>query len=307
MKGLINVLKPPGMTSHDVVNYLRSLLGEKKIGHMGTLDPGGVGVLPVGIGKGTKLSEFMLSAVKSYRVEAIFGIRTSTQDLFGDYEFVNNAEKLTKSRLLNSFKKFTGEIYQIPPMTSAVRYRGKKLYELAREGKRVERKKRLVKIYDLKLIKWNEDEEYPKALLDVKCSKGTYIRTLVADIGDDLQTGACMSFLLRTQVGNFLLEDSWTLEEIKSLWNSGDNKFIEPLDSVVAHLPKVYLKERAYRKVINGLCLFPCDVENGAENIKNTSDWIRIYDSNGTFLALGVIKRGGPGDWCIHGKKVFSG
>lgn len=306
MNGIINVLKPPGMTSHDVVNHLRKLFNIKKIGHMGTLDPGVPGVLPVGVGKGTRMSEFMLNAPKSYRAEATFGIRTSTEDAQGRVLTKNSAGSLTKEELVTVMRAFEGELLQTPPTISAVRKNGKRLYQWTREGKIVDREQRKVNIYALNLIRWYEHQEHPRALFDIKCSKGTYIRTLVADIGDHLKLGAYLSFLLRTEAGCFHLEDSNTLEEIEDHWRKGQDDFLKPLDTVVSHLPRILVTEKGAQKISCGSHLEPCEVRTKNVNLqKCVGLQVRIYDQNSNFLAIGIVGKGGKDNWCVHGKKVF--
>ncbi len=212
MEGIINVLKPPGMTSSDVVVWMRKVLKIKKIGHTGTLDPGVAGVLPLCVGKGTRLAEYITEQGKAYLAEVTFGTTTDTQDAFGKVTQVVSTD-LRQSDLERILPSFTGKISQIPPMYSAVRKEGKHLYEYARQGIAIERTPREVSIYKLKLEKWYE-EEFPRAILNIECSKGTYIRTLSHDLGQALGCGAHMSNLLRVRSGPFKIQESWPLEEI---------------------------------------------------------------------------------------------
>lgn len=215
MDGLINVLKPPGMTSADVVGWLRKTLKTKKIGHTGTLDPGVVGVLPICVGKGTRLAEYITGQGKTYLAEVTFGIATDTQDSFGQRIFEQKPQ-LQRTEVEEALRKFAGNVSQIPPMYSAVRKEGRHLYEYARQGFSVEREAREVTISKIELKKWY-DEEFPRALLHIECSKGTYIRTLCHDLGEALGCGAYMSFLLRVRSGPFEILSSWTLEEIEEV------------------------------------------------------------------------------------------
>lgn len=214
MDGVINVLKPPGMTSHDVVAYLRKTLNTKKVGHTGTLDPEAVGVLPVCVGKATRIAEYLTATEKVYRAELILGIKTNTLDIWGEVIEKNKVcfcpSKKEIEMILNNF---IGEIEQIPPMFSAIKIGGKNLYELARQGQEIERVPRKITINDIKLINYIPGE-YPQIIIDVKCSKGTYVRTLCSDIGDALGYGGTMSFLLRKVSGSFKIDESYTLEEI---------------------------------------------------------------------------------------------
>lgn len=213
MDGILNLLKPPGMTSHDVVAVVRRTLSIKKVGHTGTLDPGVAGVLPICVGRATRLAEYIAGEDKAYRAEITFGVTTDTQDSFGTVTGERDASHLTRGDLAYALTRFQGEIAQQPPMYSAVKVQGKRLYELAREGQEVERTARPVTIHKLGLLDFRLGV-HPVAFVDVVCSKGTYIRTLAADIGEALGVGAHMSYLVRTRSGRFRLEEAFTLEEL---------------------------------------------------------------------------------------------
>lgn len=249
MNGIINFYKPKGMTSHDAVNFFRRLLNIKRIGHTGTLDPNVTGVLPVCIGKATRVSEYMLEDDKVYIGEITFGIQTDSQD--SDGEIINKSEKkITKEDVLKAFSHFTGEIEQIPPMYSAVKHKGRKLYELAREGIEVERKARKAIIYSLDVIDFNLDEN--KVIFQVKCSKGTYIRTLCNDIGLYLDTYAYMSHLIRVHVGEFNISNSYSKEYLSSLDKEEIEKLLKPIDYPLKKLEKIVIDDNLYKKVVNG-------------------------------------------------------
>ena len=229
MDGIINVLKPTGMTSFDVVGYLRSVLRMKKIGHTGTLDPAAAGVLPVCTGKATKAIEFLMNKDKVYRAELTLGIETDTQD--GTGRVIRKKEvSVSESRIEDALKSFVGSYNQIPPMYSALKVDGKKLYELARSGIEVERNAREVKVYFVNIL----DVKSNRVIFDVGCSKGTYIRTLCSDIGEKLGCGGHMSFLVRTKSGVFNISDSLTLEEIKN------HVEVDVLDRYVIGVEKVF-------------------------------------------------------------------
>lgn len=238
MEGIINVLKPPGMTSSDVVVWMRRVLKTKKIGHTGTLDPGVAGVLPLCVGKGTRLAEYLTEQGKAYRAEVTFGVTTDTQDAFGK-EVYQTEPDLKQSDVERMLPNFLGKISQIPPMYSAVRKEGKHLYEYARQGLTIERAPREVFIYSLKLVKWYEGE-LPRAILDIECSKGTYIRTISHDLGQALGCGAHMSNLLRVRSGPFQIQASWTLEEIEEAVSESTYDFLLPLTAGI-DLPRVFL------------------------------------------------------------------
>lgn len=281
MKGVINVLKPPGMTSHDGVNFMRRLLQIKKIGHSGTLDPAAAGVLPIFVGKATKAIEFFMDDDKEYIAEMRLGVTTDTGDLEGNVKDIRPI-KVTEFDLKEALRQFTGEISQVPPMYSAVRYKGRKLYELAREGIVVERKPRRVKIYSLDLI----DYSCESAILKVTCSKGTYIRTLCEDIGKVLGCGACLSCLIRTSSGAFNIENSFTLEEIEQAKLYGRlNEVILPVDEFLQKIPKVNLiAENAgfftKGKKIQGDFKFLNDAE---------LHLVRVYNHNKEFLGIAKV------------------
>lgn len=263
MDGIVNVLKPPGMTSHDVVYFIRRIMQQKKAGHTGTLDPGVAGVLPVCLGKATKVAQYVTDSGKSYRAEITFGSTTDTQDKYGTILSEYDTSGLTTEKIAAVFNEFQGEISQVPPMTSAVRHQGKKLYELARQGQVVERQPRPVHIYEISPVKiYTAASTRPKAIFDVSCSKGTYIRTLCHDIGERLGCGAFMSFLIRTGSGPFQLEQAVTLEEISFLAALGRlEEIILPLDTALQHLPLVQVKLATVPSVKSGSKIYPVGVQ----------------------------------------------
>ena len=211
--GIINVYKEKGFTSHDVVAKLRGIVGQKKIGHTGTLDPDATGVLPMCLGKATKLCDLLTDKNKTYEAVLLLGKTTDTQDITGEVLEEKSTEALTEEKVREAIEGFIGDYEQIPPMYSALKVNGKKLYELAREGKDIERKARPVKILDIQML----EIDLPKVRMEVSCSKGTYIRTLCHDIGEKLGCGGCMESLIRTRVSTFRIEDAKTLDEIETL------------------------------------------------------------------------------------------
>jgi len=259
MEGVLNLLKPPGMTSHDAVAYLRRLTGVRKVGHTGTLDPGAAGVLIICLGRSTRLARFLEPADKRYRAEITFGLSTRTHDAFGEVVDEADAGRLTREAIEEVLPRFRGPLEQVPPMTSAIKQGGRKLYELAREGRDVERAPRRVVIHSLTLIKVSRlGTPRPRMLFDVHCSKGTYIRSLCADIGAALGLPAYMSFLIRTAVGAFGLRDALTLEQAARDWRAGllPERLLSPAQAL-ADLPAVMVRESAVRAVRNGARLFP--------------------------------------------------
>ncbi|KGG80851.1 tRNA pseudouridine synthase B [Caloranaerobacter azorensis H53214] len=281
MNGLINILKPTGMSSHDVVNFIRKTLKVKKVGHTGTLDPNAAGVLPICLGKATRISEYLIDKTKEYRAELTLGCKTDTQDKYGNVICSSN-NKVTEADIIKAFNSFIGEIEQIPPMFSAVKYKGKKLYELARSGIEIPRKPRKVIIYDIKII---DIKDCKKVLFDVKCSKGTYIRTLCNDIGDYLNTYGYMSFLLRTKVGNFSICDSFTIEEIEELSRYGKiNTIIKPIDYALEKFKSINFESKHYKRLINGGSMSIDDKKCRYKHF----DLIRVYCNN-EFIGVGKV------------------
>lgn len=245
MDGIFNVLKPPGMTSHDVIGFLRRVLNTKKIGHGGTLDPDAAGVLPVFAGSATRLLEYAMEGRKQYIAEFTLGEQRDTGDDSGTVVKTMPVPTFTQAELLAVLSKFLGVQKQLPPMYSAIKINGQKLYQLARKGVEVEREAREIEIHRLDLL----DYSAKSFTICVECSKGTYIRVLGEDIGTALGTCATMSFLLRTQVGEYRIEDALSVQEI-----AADPSAVarEP-ETAVAHLPKLAVNARQAARITNGV------------------------------------------------------
>lgn len=269
MDGIINLYKPPGITSHTAVAKVRRILQMKKVGHTGTLDPDAQGVLPICLGKGTKVSGMLTDTDKAYRTVIRFGVTTDTQDMSGTV-LSQCKPAVTQEALLGILPQFTGEIQQIPPMYSAVKIGGKKLYELARQGTEVERQPRTITILDLQLVDFSGGH----ATLDVSCSKGTYIRTLCHEIGQALGCGAAMEHLTRTRSGIFRLEDSVTLETLEQ----EPSLHIIPVDKLFAEYPAYQVGIKQERLVVNGVSIYAPKAITGQT--------YRVYNESGTFLCL---------------------
>lgn len=238
MDGFLSLNKGSGLTSHDVVTRARRVLGMKKIGHAGTLDPMATGVLVLCLGKATRLVDFVGGARKTYVAEVAFGRTTDTQDATGRTLTVRDASGVAEDTVLALLPRFRGEILQIPPMVSARHHQGERLYNLARRGETVEREARSVTIYRLDLRAFRPGPE-PVAVLEVECSAGTYIRALAHDLGEAAGCGALMASLDRTRVGRFTKEQSLTLEELAEVRERGElERHLTPMLSVVAHLPR---------------------------------------------------------------------
>ena len=245
MDGVFNVLKPPGMTSHDVIGFLRRALNTKKIGHGGTLDPDAAGVLPVFAGAATRLLSYAMEGRKQYIAEFTLGEQRDTGDDSGTVVKTMPVPELTVAQLQEVLQGFLGQQLQMPPMYSAVKINGQKLYQLARKGVEVEREARPIEIYKLELL----DFTGTKFTVAVECSKGTYIRVLGEDIATALGTCGTMSFLLRTQVGSYLLNEAHTLQEIAA---NPQGCCAEPI-TAVEHLPKLVLTSNQAARLTNGV------------------------------------------------------
>lgn len=294
MNGILNVLKPAGMTSFDVIGYLRKVLKIKKIGHTGTLDPAAVGVLPICIGKATKAIEFLMDKDKIYRAELTLGISTDTQDSTGETISIKDVS-VTREQIINATNSFCGKYLQLPPMYSAIKVNGRKLYDLARAGLEVERKEREVEIHFINILSIRNN----RVIFDVGCSKGTYIRTLCSDIGEKLGCGGHMSFLVRTKAGQFSLEDSLTLEEITAFSvEKVLDKRVLSIEKVFDDLSEIVLEPADEKRLVNGLSV-------KLEGIRDDSlSSVRVYGENKRFLALGdVIPYNGG--YFLKSRKLF--
>ena len=282
MKGIIVVNKPKNHTSFDVIAILRKKLGQKKIGHMGTLDPMATGVLPILLGSTAKFQIFTEENEKEYIAEIIFGLTTTTWDIFGE-ETGKKEANISRENLAEILPKFTGEIMQVPPMFSAIKKNGMKLCDLARKGKEIEREARKVEIKKLEILDFNEEKQTAK--LKILCSKGTYIRSLCHEIGAALGTGACMGELTRTLSNSFRLEESIALEKIKNMeLNEIIENLVLPTDRLFKSNRLVSVSESQARMFKNGIAL-KTELLNISEEFKN-DEIIKIYEDK-KFIGLG--------------------
>ncbi len=279
MDGIINFFKPAGMTSHDAVSYFRKLLGTRKVGHTGTLDPMATGVLPICIGKGTRVSEYLLGVDKEYIAELTLGCASDTQDSTGKVTYTSELE-VSKDDIEEVFKSFHGTINQIPPMYSAKKIGGKKLYELARNGIEVERNHRKIQIKELKIL---NNQHNRKIIFYTKCSKGTYIRTICHDIGKNLETYGHMSYLIRTGVGNFKIEDAFGMETLDKMDAHDILKVIQPIDRAILHMNEIKLDRTYYKPLTNGVKINL----DGTERVF-VNQLLRVYVSE-EFIGVGKI------------------
>ncbi|RKN86475.1 tRNA pseudouridine(55) synthase TruB [Paenibacillus ginsengarvi] len=299
--GVLPVNKPAGFTSHDVVAKVRRIVGLKRIGHTGTLDPGVTGVLPLCLGKATRFVEYIQELPKEYEAELTFGYSTDTEDWTGETikRLPPGQVHINEAELRRTISSFVGTIEQVPPMYSAVKIGGKKLYELAREGKEVERKARKVDIYEIELLQLDLAADYPTIRFRVLCSKGTYIRTLCVDIGLALGFPAVMTKLVRSRSGSIGLDMCLTLEQIEELHRSGRlAASVMPGDRVAAHLPLCTVSVQEAVAAMQGKTVpLPKDADTGAGEL------FRVYDPQERFIGLFRLDRAGG---MLRPEKVFA-
>lgn len=278
MDGILVINKSKGLTSNDIVKKVKRILNTK-VGHTGTLDPNATGVLPLLLGNATKISKYLINHDKEYEAVIKLGAKTTTADVEGKIieEKEVNKEKLKKENIEEVLKSFIGKQQQIPPIYSAIKVNGKKLYEYARQGKEVEIKARNIEIYDLKLLKI--DSKNDELTINVKCSKGTYIRSLCEDIAVKLETLGYMKELNRIQVGEFNIKDSVTIEEFKANIENKDYSNIIGIEEIFKEIPEITIKQREYEKYLNGVKI----------DTDNMDGIYRIYLDN-KFSGLGIVE-----------------
>jgi tRNA pseudouridine55 synthase len=273
--GILNINKPCGKTSFSIVSLVRRLSGERRVGHAGTLDPVATGVLPVCLGQGTRVVQFLLDATKAYRAEIEFGVATDTYDATGSIITRGDPSGISREQLLLALNSFCGLISQTPPMYSAVKHGGKPLYQLARSGIQVERKSRLTWIYHLELIDWQP----PVATIEVECGKGTYIRSLAHDLGQLLGCGANLKSLTRLRCGCFDIEDAVSLPQLEDAFRYGYwQRFIYPIDVVLLHWAAMVVGDATEQ-----------DIRHGRPLVFDRSSYgnhCRVYTRDGHFLAV---------------------
>lgn len=286
MNGIIIINKPQGYTSHDVVAKVKKILGVKKVGHTGTLDPNATGVLPLLLNDGTKLSKYLIEHDKEYDVTLKLGIKTDTAD--GEGNIIEKEEiqieKYTKENIVEVLKSFIGKSNQIPPMYSAIKVNGKKLYEYARSGQTVEIEPRQIEIYSIELLNINQKENEIK--FKVECSKGTYIRSLCEDIAKKLNTIGYMKELNRTKVGRFKIENSITMDELEKIKQENNEKELQKniisMEELLKNLPKVTLEEKELEKFLNG-------VKVNINKVEKEETLYNVYSSN-KYIGTGIAK-----------------
>lgn len=300
MNGILLIIKPPGMTSFDVVAYLRGIFKTKKIGHAGTLDPATGGLLPVCIGKATKAIEWFSDFDKSYRAEMVLGVVTDTQDAEGNI-IERNEVTADENTILGTINSFVGKYNQIPPMYSAIKVGGQKLYDLARQGIEVQRSARQVEISRISVSEIKQENNTTIVRFDVVCSKGTYVRTLCHDIGQRLGCGAHMSFLIRTRVGPFSLTEGITLEEVKKCHDEGTlPSVLKPVDILFQEYKPLTVGEKAMGRFMNGAV-----VKLHGNRRFEANETVRVYSVDGLFAGLGKIITDGEGQ-LLRADKIFA-
>ena len=305
MDGILNINKPPGNTSFSIVAKVKRLSGERRVGHAGTLDPAATGVLPVCLGQGTRVIEFLMESTKTYRAQIELGVATDTYDATGKITQKGDPSRISQEQLASALASFCGLIPQIPPMYSAVKHHGQPLYKLARAGINVERKSRLAKIYHLELIDWQS----PVATVEVECGKGTYIRSLAHDLGQSLGCGANLKSLIRLRHGFFDIKDAITVPQLEDAFRYQYwQHFVYPIDIVLLHWAAVVVDDDTSQAIRNGRPLILKN-HNGSQKtgyLKQphsiSSSYCRVYTPDGCFL--GVLRFNPErGEW--QPEKIF--
>jgi tRNA pseudouridine55 synthase len=279
MDGILNIHKDTGMTSHDVVAKIRKLLKQKRVGHAGTLDPAASGVLPICIGQGTRVAEYLSESGKAYRAQICFGVVTDTYDAEGTILRATDASELTLARIEEVLPQFLGTQMQLPPLYSAIKIQGQPAYKRMRAGEEITLEARPVEIYHLQIAAW----EAPVLTLDIECSKGTYIRSLAYDLGERVGYGAHLTGLVRTRSGPFTLAESISLAQLALAVEQGTvAEYVFPPDSALQQYPALYLDAETVERVLHGNAF---RYEEQA-SIQPGNELARIYDSSGHFLAI---------------------
>lgn len=303
MFGLINLNKPAGFTSHDCVAKLRRLLNIKKIGHGGTLDPAATGVLPIAVGKATRLLQF-LPKPKAYRAGIRLGLTTTTDDLEGEILTTSPTADLTKAQVVAGLKQFVGAIAQVPPMYSAIKRDGKKLYELARKGESVDIPARTILIEKIELLNFVPGEA-GEVEVEIRCSPGTYIRAIARDLGKLLGVGGTLAYLIRTESCGLQLDTSLTFAELETQLQQNSFSLIPP-ESLLTYLPSVTLPSNEAQRWCQGQAIQVTAINNGANNssLKPEHDYVLVYGEDNLFLGISIVLLNESG-WLIKPKVVL--
>jgi len=274
MDGILNINKATGVTSHDVVAKIRKLLKQKRVGHAGTLDPAASGVLPICVGQGTRVAEYLSESGKAYQAEILFGIVTDTYDAEGTILRTHDTTTLTLSQIEEILPQFLGQQMQMPPLYSAIKLQGQPAYKRTRAGEEITLAARPITLYQLSILDW----QAPRLTLAIDCSKGTYIRSLAYDLGERLGYGAHLSALVRTRSGPFALSESVTLEQIaEAVEQDGVSQLLTSADAVLQHYPALHLDTSTTERVLHG---------NSFSYDGPPAELARVYDTHGQFLAI---------------------
>ena len=297
MDGILNINKPPGKTSYSIVAMIKRLSGEQRVGHAGTLDPAATGVLPVCLGKATRITEFLVDTTKAYHARIELGVATDTYDASGRITQKGDPSRISQGQLESALASFHGLIQQTPPMYSAVKHQGKRLYQLARAGIKVDRESRPITIYQLELLDWQP----PIATIEVVCGKGTYIRSLAHDLGQTLGCGANLKNLTRLRCGIFDIRDAVSVSQLEDAFRHGYWwRFIHPIDAVLSHWTAMVVSDDAEQTLKNGSPLALEDLDSSAPS--SSENHCRAYTPDGRFL--GILRfSSAKGQW--QPKKVF--
>jgi tRNA pseudouridine55 synthase len=296
LSGILNIDKPPGMTSHDVVDAVRRVAGQRKVGHAGTLDPMATGVLLVCLGQATRVSEYLMASRKRYRATITLGMTTNTYDADGEIIDSGGSADFGREEIETALSHFVGRVEQVPPMYSAVKQGGQPLYRLARQGKTVEREPRPVEIDAIELLDWTP----PSLVVEVACSPGTYLRSLAHDLGQQLGSGAYLAALVRLSSGRFTLEEAVSLQRLEEAFQHGqEDRYLLPLDEAFLDWPAMIVGVEDARCLVHGQAI------QGEPPAKELDQLLlhRAYSLDGDFLAI-LTYHGASGQW--RPKKVFA-
>ncbi len=297
MDGILNINKPWGKTSFSIVAMVKRLSGERRVGHAGTLDPAATGVLPVCLGQGTRVIEFLVDSTKAYRAQIELGVATDTYDATGKITSQKDPSGISQEQLESTLTSFCGSIQQTPPMYSAIKYHGQPLYRLARAGIKVELQSRLTKIYRLELIDWQP----PVATIEIECGKGTYIRSLAHDLGQLLGCGANLKSLVRLRCSLFDIKDSVSIPQLEDAFHYGYwHHFIYPIDIVLSHWMAMVVNDDTGQAIRNGRPLVLED--NNSPAWHSVENRCRVYTRDGRFLS---VMRFNAESWQWQPEKVF--
>jgi tRNA pseudouridine55 synthase len=280
ISGILNVDKPAGITSHDVVDTVRRIAGQRKVGHAGTLDPMATGVLLICLGQATRVAEYLMVGRKQYRATVALGVTTNTYDAEGEIIQSGGKTEFKRSEIEAALASFVGQVEQVPPMYSALKQEGQPLYKLARQGKTVERPPRPVEIYELELLDWTP----PSLVLELTCSSGTYVRSLAHDLGQALGSGAYLAALVRLSSGRFRLEEAVSLERLEEAFQHGqEDRYIMSLDEAFLDWPALILGSDDAQRVVHGQAIAG---DNAPASDEQGEARCRAYGPDGDFLAI---------------------